>query len=209
MIRKLFKELIGTVVLTAMVTVTGYSQVSISGPSCVVPGVPYQYVINGSWNSSSTLSACVTGGSFSSGVSCITSNGNVFSTVSVTWKDTSTLRLDLQSSSGNAALLPMRTQNLNGGTISQADRVKIFNAQVTSYTFHCDTASGGACIPVYRYQWQRSGNQVNWINIGGAISKDLVFNGTILVNTYFRRVTTELNAGTVAYSGSALLVKTF
>lgn len=207
--RKLFKELIGAIVLTVMVTVTGYSQVSISGPACVIPGVPYQYIINGSWNSSSAISACVTGGSFSSGVSCISSSGNVFSTVSITWKDTVMMRLDLQSSSGNAALLPMRTQNLNGGSISEVDQVKIFDSLVTSYTFHCDTASGGACIPVYRYQWQRSDNEVNWVNIGGAVGKDLVFNGSVLVNTYFRRVTTELNAGTMAYSASALLVKTF
>lgn len=209
MIRKLLKELIGVVVLTVMATATGYSQVSISGPSCVVPGVQYRYVINGSWNSSSTISACVTGGSISSGVNCIASSGNVFSTVSVIWKDTVMMRLNIQSSSGNAVLFPMRTQNLNGGSINQADRVKIFNSQIASYAFHCDTASGGACIPVYSYQWQRSNNQVNWVNISGATGKDLVFNGTILVNTFFRRVTTEFNAGTVAYSASALLVKTF
>ena len=42
------------------------SQPTISGPTCVVPGVVYQYTIKGSWKASSTMQVCISGGNFKS-----------------------------------------------------------------------------------------------------------------------------------------------
>lgn len=207
MIKKILKNAAG--ILLVLISVNGNAQVSISGPGCVIPGITYQYVINGNWNSNSSMSACVTGGSLAEGGSCKSSAGSVYTTVSVIWNDTAVMRLEIQSSAGNATLLAKRTDDLSGGTIIDDDKVKVFDSTITTYGFHCDSASGGACVPNYQYQWQRSDNELNWTNITGATGKDLVFTGSVLVNTYFRRVTTESGSRTIAYSDHALLVKEF
>src|ERR1051326_4032835 len=39
-----------------------FSQVIISGPTCIVPSTVYQYVISGNWDSASSVQVCITAG---------------------------------------------------------------------------------------------------------------------------------------------------
>jgi hypothetical protein len=194
--------------LVLLLAATGTSlmgQVSISGPSCVIPGLTYQYIISGTTNVATQL--CVSGGRFPDGDTCIKSS-NMFMTF-VVWSDSGTHRLELTSPAGNASLAATVTTELNGGQMQQSDRERLYDSTMTSYTFHCVAASGGGCQASYAYQWQRSENNLNWTDIPGATELNYTYAGRLLVNTYFRRVTIELSSQTVAYSNNGLLLILF
>lgn len=184
------------------------AQVSVSGPQCIIQGITYQYTINGNWNNSSTVKVCLTGGRLLSGEKCSPDSMKATS-VFVVWSDTSYRKLDVTSSSGNTSIIVLATTDLKGGGINESDRVKVYDSTVNSYTFHCQVASGGSCTPVYSYQWQKSEDALNWTNISSATGKDLHFSGSIIVNTFFRRVTMETNSNTVAYSDTGILAVPF
>lgn len=184
------------------------AQPTISGPQCILPGTTYHYIITGNWNSLSTVTVCVTGGKLVSGSACSPANG-IAGQVFVVWKDTSFRKVDVSGSAGNASLLVTGTTNLNGGKIQDTDRVQIYVANTTLYTFHCSDAQGGSCSPRYSYQWQRSNNALNWTDIPLAIGGSLQFSGTIMVNTFFRRVTFDARSTSIAYSDNAQLTVPF
>lgn len=184
------------------------AQVTINGPVCVVPGVTYQYVLSGNWNELSWMRICIDGGVLASGGHCLP-DSSVHSSIFVTWKDTTFHKLQLNSSSGSLALHLTATSDLTGGLVHDSDKVKFINPSLSSYTFRCQPAVGGACNPAYQYQWQRSENGVHWVNVEGANGHDLNFSGTVSVNTFFRRITNETNGGLTAYSDWALLAVPF
>jgi hypothetical protein len=184
------------------------AQVSISGPQCIIPGNPYQYIIAGKWVSDSWMKLCVRGGKLEGGQQCSVS-GKIINTFFITWSDSSYHGLELISSLGNVKLELKSTSELKGGEINQSDKIRICESGVTNYTFRCAPAKGGSCEPKYSYQWQRSENGLNWTIISSADKKDLKFTGTVKVNTYFRRVTTESGSNMIAYSDHALLAVTF
>lgn len=179
-------------------------QVSISGPVCVIPGTPYQYVINGQWSDSSYMRICVIGGKLNNGETC-TAQGTILSDVIVVWNDTSMHHLEFNSSSGNIKLELQSTKELAGGLINAIDRVRIFDSAVAEYSFQCSPATGGTCAPIYIYQWQKSENGLNWVDITGANEENLLFREAVKVNTYFRRVVEERGSATIAYSDAGLL----
>ncbi|MBI5373722.1 MAG: hypothetical protein HZA79_16980 [Sphingobacteriales bacterium] len=181
------------------------SQVSITGPACVLPGNPYQYVLHGSWSENEPLQVCVLGGTFQNGGHCIAA-GTKPSAVIVIWNDSAVMKLNLVSGSGNASIEVQATAVLTGGIINDSDLVKTYDQSIPEYLFRCGEASGGACNPIYSYQWQKSVDGLNWINIGGATAKDLVFRGNLKVSTQFRRMCMESGSNTITYSGTALLL---
>lgn len=210
MIKRFYKTKRNILILLIAVVTTNKltAQVSINGPGCVIPGITYQYSINGSWNDSAIIKVCITGGKLISGERC--TPGNVKTTsVLVIWNDTTYWKLEVTSSLGNSSIMVQATTDLKGGEIDNEDKVKVFDSTVTSYTFRCEAASGGSCTPNYLYQWQRSEDALNWTNITNAIGKDLQFSGSIIVNTFFRRVTKETNSNTVAYSDTGILAVPF
>lgn len=184
------------------------AQVSISGPACIIPGLTYQYLITGSSGQNTGFQICITGGRLITGDSC-TTPGNFQNAVLVLWNDTGYRKLNLASASGNAVLAVQGTTALAGGLIHMDDKARLYDSTISGYRFRCEAASGGACDPVYVYQWQQSANNVNWTNIPGAVGRDFDFTGVVRVNTYFRRVTTETNSQTIAYSDSGLLTVVF
>jgi hypothetical protein len=194
--------------VSAMLGNNMFAQVSVSGPSCIISETTYQYVINGNWKQPSWMRVCITGGKLITGNRCMTGNV-VVSSVFVIWKDTSYRKLEINSSSGNISLAVQGTTKLNGGHLHDSDRVQVYYPARASYSFRCETASGGACIPDYLYRWQKSADGLNWININGATGKDLQFSGNILVNTFFRRVTTEIKSNSMAYSDTGILTIRF
>lgn len=191
------------------VTAKSGAQVTITGPACAVPNITYQYIIKGDWTDSSTAQACLTGGKFSTGETCLSGAGNKISILSVIWSDTSYMKIEITSSIGNTSLLVEPTTNLDGGMINESDNIQVYDSTAKGYSFHCEYPSGGSCNPVYTYQWQKSANAVNWADISDATGKDLFFSEKVLVNTYFRRVTLEKNSSSVAYSTQGLLVVVF
>lgn len=211
MIKQFYKARKTLLLLLVAFAVTGYhlnAQVSISGPQCIIPGITYQYIINGNWNNSSVIKVCLTGGKLISSERCTPDSVRATS-VFVIWNDTSYRKLDVTSSLGNTSIIVLATTDLKGGRIDEDDKVKLYDSTISSYSFHCGVASGGSCTPNYSYQWQKSEDGLNWVNINNATGKDLQFSGSIIVNTFFRRVTTETNSNTVAYSETGILAVPF
>lgn len=184
------------------------AQVSVSGATCIVPGLPYQYNILANWSNTSTMRLCITGGTLSSGDTC-TPSGSRPTFVIVTWRDSGVHKLDVVSSEGNLSVTMTATSNLDGGVVYEGDKVFVYDSAVASYRFRCTAPMGGSCTPVYKYQWQRSENGLNWVDISGAVQEELLFTGQVRVNTYFRRVTNEAGSQTIAYSDQALLAVQF
>jgi hypothetical protein len=184
------------------------SQVSVSGPICIVPGLPYQYVLTAKQDTKSRMRVCVTGGILPNGRQC-TVQDSIVTVINVTWKDTTSHRLEIMSSSGNVNLRLKATTSLQGGFLNETDRVQIADTASKIFVFRCTDATGGACKRRYAYQWQQSIDGLNWKDIKGATSKDLSFKGEVKVNTYFRRITNEANSNMTAYSEAGLLIAVF
>ena len=185
----------------------GQSQVTVTGPICVVPGTTYQYLLSGKWEERSWARICVSGGVIAGGNNC--TDSTVRSSLLVTWTDTANLQLSIQSSLGGFVLRPAVTADLLGGEIEDSDKVQMADTVSRTYLIRCGAAKGGSCQPQYLYQWQRSEDGLHWENIEGASYRDLSFTGTIKVNTFFRRITNESASGMTAYSDWALLEVTF
>jgi hypothetical protein len=207
--QQILKKIIKVIYLIALVAITpsyGVAQPGIKGASCIMPGTTYQYLITGQWDSSSNAHLCIQGGRLKSGDSCISLQISP-SMVLVLWNDSVIDRkITVSSNLGNASLMVTGTTELNGGTVDNSDKLKIYNADQHNYIFHCGVATGGSCDPNYTYQWQNSTNQLDWMNIQGATSKDLQYSGTITISTFFRRVTIETNSNILAYSDSGQLM---
>lgn len=193
-------------ILTCQTKVWG--QVSINGPVCIIPGMPYQYKITGVWKDPSSVQVCVTGGVLNNGVNCSLS-GSILSNMVITWKDTSQHFIELRSTDGKIKFAIQSTYDLTGGKLLETDKVMSFDTSIKEYIFHCGPASGGACTPEYKYQWQKSGNGINWSTITGATEQNLIFREGITVNTYFRRMVEEKISGLIAYSEPGLLAVNF
>lgn len=187
---------------------TLHAQAGISGPDCIITGLPYQYTIAGQWGPGASARVCITGGHLESGDSCVSGAG-AMSSVMVIWGNNSYKKIELISSSGNATKVINATTGLSGGEISESDKARVFDSLQTSYIFHCGEAEGGSCTPSYQYQWQKSADGLNWDNIVGATSKDFQFMGNIMVNTYFRRKVTEIHSNSISYSDQGILAVAF
>ena len=189
---------------------SGTSQVSISGPVCVIPGKTYHYIVHANWSPSSTMRICITGGKLVSSNLC-TPSGMIRNMVFVIWDSASAnpRKVALTSSLGNIDYSVTGTTELKGGVISDSDRVQVYDTSRMNYLFRCTASSGGDCSPIYSYQWQKSINRLSWTNINGATNNDLQFSGTIQGNTFFRRVTIETHSNIVAYSEVAMLTFVF
>jgi hypothetical protein len=184
------------------------AQVSVSGPICIVPGLPYQYIVSSKQDTKSKMRVCVSGGTFSNGRQCTTQD-SIVSVINVIWKDTSSHKLEITSSTGNVSLRLEATTPLKGGLLHENDKVQLADLASKNFLFRCSEATGGACKHRYEYQWQQSIDGLNWRDIVGATSKDLRVKESVQVNTYFRRTATELNSNTTSCSEAGLLVALF
>ena len=209
MIKSDFRKPIRIICFILLFIVLSYNnkaQIVINGPTCVIPGTTtYQYNVDGKLNTDSTATICIAGGTLNSGTNCVTVATLPYM-ILVVWND-SVFNRKVQVSSylGSNSLIVSGTTQLNGSVINDSDQVQLFDSTQVVYIFHCGDATGGSCNPTYIYQWQSSENQLNWTNIGGATGRNLQYSGSIQVTTFFRRVTTETQSNTIAYSGSGQL----
>lgn len=184
------------------------AQVGIRGPQCVLPGLAYQYTITFNGERDSALQVCVAGGKLGLGDTCtqiVNNAGFVF----VVWDENAFHEINISSSKGSANLPVVGTTALSGGQIDEKDKAQVYDKSRNRYMFRCKEASGGACTPSYSYQWQRSENGLNWTDIENATDRDLQVAAVILVNTFYRRVTTEIKSNSIAYSDQAMLAINF
>ena len=194
--------------LILMVAISGFSQVTITGPTCVIPGVIYQYKIQGKWIATSNMQACISNGSIAdsnSVNSCTPQSGAPLATVLVTWNRGSSGSLQLKSTVGSTSLSVNITSVLFPGNIDTTISRQTIGTKAIPSLIKCSVATGGSCNPVYDYQWQQSIDMVNWSDIKGATGQNLNFTSLIPQSSFFRRKTTETVSGTIAYSNSAMV----
>ena len=180
-------------------------QVSITGPTCVVPGTTYQYLIGGKWDSASTMQICLTGGLVSATNSTCTASGIPVSFVQVTWTGGGSGSLSVTSSNGTGTLAVTISSVLNGGSIPVEVKKQSIAYKGMPSVITCSASTGGSCSPVYTYQWQQSLNRLTWTDIPGAQGLTLAFSQPLLQAWFYRRKVTETNSGTIAYSEEAFV----
>lgn len=187
---------------------TAYSQVNISGPSCVIPGTIYEYRITGVWDSLSLMHVCVNGGIIadtSISGSC-SDDGPPLSAVLVVWSDTSQASLMVVFSGGYSSLTVTTTAPLVAGVIDSASLEQSFYDSLSiPGVIHCSAGDGGSCSPSYSYQWRRSEDAMVWEDIEGETSQDLTFTQAATKTFYYHRRINENNSNTTGYSNTAVV----
>lgn len=183
----------------------GNSQVTVTGPACVIPGATYQYLISGPWDSASTMQVCLTGGLVVGSNAACTGNGVPVASVLVTWTASGAGNVNLSSSKGNSTLAVTISSVLTGGAIPVAVKTQSIAFKGTPSVITCSASTGGSCSPVYQYQWQQSRDRLSWTDISGAQGLTLSLSQPLQEATFFRRRVTEEGSGTIAYSDIAFV----
>jgi hypothetical protein len=103
------------------------AQVTITGPTCVVPGTVYQYTISGTWDSVSTMKVCVGGGVIadSADSNACTLTGAPIARVLVNWDSSGSGLLTVTSSIGNGNLHVSITTALASGMIDSTTKTQL------------------------------------------------------------------------------------
>ena len=172
-------------------------QASVSGPSCVVAGSSASYTL---FSAASSFSYSVSNGTLSSGGTSGSFSGGTNTTVTVTWSSSaSSGSISLSSSDGNSSETVTLTTTLISGNITGAGQQTI-NYNTVPATVTCAAASGEACPANYVYQWMQSTDDVNFSNISGATGVNLSFSAGLTATHYYKRMVTETNSGSTAYS---------
>jgi hypothetical protein len=186
------------------------SQVTISGPTCVVAGTVYQYTISGTWDSLSTMQVCISSGAIadSSGSNSCTVTGAPLATVLVIWSDSAsnTGTISLTSSIGNTTLTINFAEPLITGSIDSAAQTQFVTVDSIPSSILCSLDTGGSCNPTFHYQWQQSADMGSWTDVTGANAQNLSFHSTMAQTTFFRRKVTETASGTIGYSNAAVVI---
>jgi len=185
----------------ALAVTQARSQPIVNGPACVVPGTTYQYLINGPWDSTSSMQVCLQGGVVAELNGPCTANGAPVSSLLVIWNSGGAQgSVELSSSSGNVSLAVSITTPLQAGAIADSDKSQTVGYDQAPATIYCGVDSGGSCHPAYTHQWQQSYNNSQWTDIAGATAADLTGVPALQQTTFFRRKTVESGSGSIAYS---------
>ena len=179
-----------------------FSQVTISGPTCVQPGVPYTYKIGGNWSTTNTMYWTAAGGIISG-----TSSGTPKPTITVTWSAVAAppFSVSVSATHGNASLSVTRASALQAGSIT-GNASQTLNYNSIPATITCSLPTGGICVTTnYSYQWEDSTLNVPFSPVTGATNSDLSFTQGLTQSLYFRRKTTEATSGKTGYSNMAVV----
>lgn len=203
---RIFSLRIFSTFFVLLLCLKSFSQIVISGSTCVVPGTIYQYVVSGN-DSTSSVQVCIAGGKFAD-----SSNGNTCTSFTrslrkliVVWDDSNADHgsLSLNSTVGNASIAVRFTSKLVAGSIDSTAKVQLINWKTVPAPIRCSMDSGGSCSASYNHQWQWSPDVVNWIDIPAATGENLTIDSALTQSKFYRRKVTELNSGSVAYSDPA------
>ena len=188
----------------------GFSQISISGPSCGVTGsTSYFYAVNsnGNFEGVSGMQWCVSGGTILQAYgTSVTGNstcqtGTNVTSIIVQWNSSSG-SVTLYTPIGNAPgfNLPIAGA-LQPGTISNTSQTIPYNSNPVAIS--CSVATDGHCSPSYQYQWESSPDNLNWGLVPGQTLQNLPLTQNLIQTTYFRRRVQEVNTFTFKYSNVA------
>jgi RHS repeat-associated protein len=199
-IREDYKRLLTSTVAVFCCFSPLLAQFSITGPTCVVAGTAYNYIISGPYTFQTNMNWNQTTGTING-----SNSGTPLPEISVTFPSTGTYYVKVSTSnpSGSASLTVTVAANLVGGSITGPPQS--INYGAVPNIISCTAATGGSCsTPNYQYQWQSSLNNVSYTNISLATGQDLSFTPPGLTSTtYYRRFVTETTSGNTAYSGVA------
>ena len=183
-----------------------WSQASISGPSCVLPGDSYgPYTINGAswWNSNDKW--CVTGGTINStGNSCVNNIGAP--SIGITWNTGITTGTIAYYSPATAStpIAKLTVSVVNPGSISPSV-IYVPNGLPATVTLTASGASG--CSGTFSYQWLvSSDNGSSWSDLSGVKGLSYTVTATYTTNYQYRIAVTNSNMGGYAYSNRAVVV---
>jgi hypothetical protein len=173
---------------------------NIVGAACAIQGTVYDYSLTGSIDSNVQIIVCITGGAFiNSTQSCQSISARSF--VRVSWDSTASInKLTFTYGNTQKTIRVYVTDPLKGGEIANAHKRQIIRYNQAAGIIPCAPASKGACTPVYTYQWQKSSNALNWVNIAGATGQHLPSQGALQEPVFYRRKVTETSTGNIAYS---------
>ncbi len=179
------------------------SQVTITGPACVLPGVQYQYLISTTDTVGSGIQISLTNGAFTQ-TGNTSLNDSLVSYVLVTWNSgASSASISFSSPSGSTSNTINITSLLQPGSIDTAYLQQTINYNAAIASFNCSAANGGSCSPSYSYQWQQSTDNLVWNDITGATNQNFNASVSMAQTTYLRRKVTETTSGSVAYTTTA------
>ena len=180
--------------------ISGYSQFSITGPTCVVAGTQYTYTISGPWTNSTNMNWFQTTGTING-----SGSGTPLPQIHVTWSANGTVKVTTTNPSGSASLNVTIINALSPGTLNSYSQNINYNT-IPGTIISLTSASGGNCSPVFAYQWQQSTDDVNFTNISGATSVSLSFTSPLTQTMYYRRKVTETGSGSIAYTPVATVL---
>lgn len=196
------KKILG-ILITTFCSLFCFSQVTVSGPTCVISNVPYRYTISGLGDSVSTMKLCVNGGAIVNGVANC-NPATATKVVVISWFGNG--NISVFSSRGNASVNIGLTRPLESGVIAAAQQVQKIDSLTIPVTLLCTASAGGSCTASYQYQWQQSSDNQDWSDIQGGNNINLSFSSAPSGTRYFRRKTTDPGSNTIAYSNTALII---
>src|SRR5581483_11265652 len=131
---------------------------SFTGPTCVVPGVSYQYTV--STTKAGSISWCVTNGIITANhSSCYTSTTS--KTITVIFNSgESSAEIDVTAPGYSTIIDIDYAPALLAGSISNASQT--INYNTVPQPLQCPAAGGGCTGSGYNYRWDYSYDQVTW-----------------------------------------------
>lgn len=182
--------------------ITVSSQIVISGPMCVTPGIVYQYEVTGEWTQGAKMKICVNGGQvLLPEENCQDINPKRF--VKVMWDFGVSGKISVTSSGASETLQVMITSELKAGSIDSLKERQLVPYNSIPGNIICSSGEGGNCSPQYIYQWQESDDNVTWIDLPSKSNMNLEFSSPFIEPKFFRRRVTEVQSGSIAYTKSA------
>jgi RHS repeat-associated protein len=171
---------------------------AIMGPSCVVPGISYQYTLSN--GGTKIKSWCVTNGVIKpNNTTCI---GTTSNTITVVFNGGESPIISVTATTGSSELDVSIAGALQPGSINSGSLSQTINYNTAPQQLLCAPASGG-CAGNYGYSWQFSYDQVAWHSAG--VFTQNYSPGNLTQTTYFRRLDTDPGSGQNGYTGTAVV----
>jgi len=174
-----------------------FSQMGITGPTCVTAGVQYNYTIFGNWSNSTAMNWVVQGGTISGN-----SSGTPLPQIHVTFTSGGFVTVYTTDPDTSVTVYVAVAGPLGMGNITPASQTIIYG---TNPSISGASATGGACGAGFKYQWQISTDDATWNN-SGAPGQSFTYSGGITATTYFREVVTDTVNGGSANSNVATVM---
>lgn len=184
------------------------AQVQLKGATCILPGVAYQYEMSAPCKSEESIRVCIEGGLIMvTSDSCYVGKWPPY--IRVVWFENAKKYSIAIVNSACSEYFPINVmKELKGGQISSDNKLQPVTKLELARTIVCTEASGGSCDNQFKYQWEISDDNLHWVEIRGADSKDFIIKETYKQSTFLRRKVIETVSNSIAYSDVAIIAIT-